>query len=95
MSSLSLYFVAILSIISATNAFLPTTTCTSHIKSKTSSTTTTHQMSFMADSSDYKQSNSDFGEGDKTATSEAPLRGEVDMVRIIFILATLCFFFLC
>ena len=42
-------------------------------------------MSFMADSSDYKQSNSDFGDGDKTATSEAPLRGEVDMVRIYLI----------
>lgn len=82
MGGISSYFVAILSIISATNAFLPL--CTSHVKSKTSSTTTTtHQMSFMADSSDYKQSNSDFGDGDKgSATSEAPLRGEVDLAEV-------------
>jgi len=39
-------------------------------------------MSFMADSSDYKASNSDFGDGDKTATSEAPLRGEVDLAEV-------------
>jgi hypothetical protein len=38
-------------------------------------------MSFMADSSDYKSSNSDFGDSsEKDAKSVAPLRGgEVDM----------------
>ena len=84
MVSLSIYFVVAISSISATNAFLPTTTYTSHVK-KTSSTTTTHQkMSFMADSSDYKASNSDFGDGDNKGdtTSEAPLRGEVDLAEI-------------
>lgn len=40
-------------------------------------------MSFMADSSDYKPNQGDYGEGGEDgANPEAPLRGEVDMADV-------------
>lgn len=74
------------SIISATQAFLPTpphpanAPLPSFVTS--TSTPTCLRMSFMADGSDYKADKSDFGEGDDGKAASDPLRGEVDMADV-------------
>eukprot|EP00585_Thalassiosira_rotula_P008725 CAMPEP_0196136888 /NCGR_PEP_ID=MMETSP0910-20130528/5042_1 /TAXON_ID=49265 /ORGANISM="Thalassiosira rotula, Strain GSO102" /LENGTH=384 /DNA_ID=CAMNT_0041397247 /DNA_START=68 /DNA_END=1222 /DNA_ORIENTATION=+ len=87
MTRLSLSIVV--SIISASRAFLPAPPqqppLPSCVKTSTSSTCSSSQlrMSFMSDSSDYKPEKSDYGEGGEDGNNPAaPLRGEVDMADV-------------
>ena len=75
--------VALISIASGPHAFLMPSS-SRRVHSTTLSTTPPHQlrMSFMADSSDYKNDKSDTMDDDSTNDATAPLRGEVDMADV-------------
>eukprot|EP00579_Thalassiosira_antarctica_P013713 CAMPEP_0201944222 /NCGR_PEP_ID=MMETSP0903-20130614/52696_1 /ASSEMBLY_ACC=CAM_ASM_000552 /TAXON_ID=420261 /ORGANISM="Thalassiosira antarctica, Strain CCMP982" /LENGTH=379 /DNA_ID=CAMNT_0048487151 /DNA_START=73 /DNA_END=1209 /DNA_ORIENTATION=- len=72
----------VISIISATQAFIPAPRQHTLTPCVTSSSTC-QRMSFMADSSDYKPEKSDYGDGGEDAANpDAPLRGEVEMADV-------------
>ena len=75
--------VALISLASGPHAFLMPSS-SRRVHSTTLSTTPPHQlrMSFMADSSDYKNDKSDTIDDDSTNDATAPLRGEVDMADV-------------